>query len=120
MDFYYTYIVLQKFEENPKFRETGITSSPVLSSVSTPVAPITSISPLLTAQPSEKAMDMTTAELCEWLKEIKIPDKYIEYFKEMEIDGLELAAYTDEILEKMGISEPHIRIRILVKFQKIS
>lgn len=65
-------------------------------------------------------MNMTTVELCQWLKEKKISDKYIEYFEAEEIDGYELAQYTDEDLSQLGISERRIRIKILAQFRRIT
>ena len=78
-----------------------------------------SVSPLLLKQPSDKAMEMNTAELCQWLKDKNIPDEYIKCFERDKIDGSELAAYDDELLEGMGISERRVRIRILAQFRKI-
>lgn len=103
------FIVLQTIEENPEIREA------VMKQLS--VSP--SISPSLTKQPSDRAMNMTTAELCQWLKDKKISKEYIKYFEEEEIDGSELAAYNDEDLKDMGISEPRVRIKILTQFRKI-
>ena len=77
------------------------------------------IPPSLTKQPSDKAMNMTTIELCQWLKDTKISQEYIEYFKRDKVDGSELAAYKDEDLKDMGISESRVRIRILTQFRKI-
>ena len=78
-----------------------------------------SIPSSLTKQPSDKAMNMTTVELCQWLRDRNISQEYIEYFKREKIDGSELAAYKDEDLKDMGISEPRVRIRILTQFRKI-
>ena len=78
-----------------------------------------SIPPSLTKQPSDRAMNMTTAELCQWLKDKKISKEYIEYFERDEIDGSELAAYKDEDLKDIGISESRVRIKILTQFRKI-
>lgn len=63
---------------------------------------------------------MTAVELCQWLKEKKISDKYIEYFEAEEIDGSELALYTNNDLRDLGISEPRIRKKILAQFRKIT
>ena len=76
-----------------------------------------SISPLA-KQPSDEAKNMTTTELCQWLREKRIPAKYVERFEEDETDGSELAVYEDEHLEEF-IPEPRIRIKILVQFRKI-
>ena len=89
---------------------------PAPSSVS-PSVTASSTPSLLTATPSGKAM--TTEELCQWLKEKRIDDKYIEYFRKDDIDGSVLAEYTDEDLKGMGISEPHIRKKIRIQFRKI-
>ena len=69
--------------------------------------------------PSAKAMDMSTKELCQWLEDIKIADKYIECFREEMIDGSELAAYDDTDLKDLGITEQRIRKKIMVQFRKI-
>lgn len=79
-----------------------------------------SILPSSIAPPSAKAMNMTTEELCQWLKERKIDDKYIECFREDNVDGSELATYDDNDLEELGISEPRIRKKIMVQFRKIT
>ena len=79
-----------------------------------------SIPQSLTKQPSDRAINMTTAELCQWLKNKNISQEYIEYFKRDDIDGSELAAYKDEDLKDMGISEPHVRMKILTQFRKIN
>ena len=62
---------------------------------------------------------MTSEELCQWLKEKCIADEYIERFRKDDIDGLVLATYNDDDLKGMGISEPHIRKKIMVQFRKI-
>ena len=92
-----------------------LASNQTASTASIPMTP--SIPPSPAKQPSDKAMNMTTAELCQWLKELKIPVKYIEYFEKEEIDGSQLAEYKEEHLD--FISEPRIRIKILAKFRKI-
>lgn len=92
-----------------------LASNQTASAASLPMT--SSIPPSLAKQPSDKAMNMTTAELCQWLKELKIPDKYIERFEQEEIDGSELADYKEEHLD--FISEPRMRIKILTKFRKI-
>jgi len=63
---------------------------------------------------------MSTEELCQWLRKKKIVEKYIECFEKAEVDGLQLAAYEDEHLKDLGISEPLVRIKILSQFRKIS
>ena len=72
----------------------------------------------LAKQPSDKATNMTASELCQWLREKRIPDKYVKRFEQDEIDGSELAVYEEEHLEEF-IPEPRIRIKILVQFRKI-
>ena len=81
------------------------------------VAP--SISPSSVGAPSAKAMEMSTEELCQWLKDIKVDAKYIEYFREEKVDGSELAAYDDTDLQELGISEQRIRKKIMIQFRKI-
>ena len=82
-------------------------------------SPSASTPSLLTAAPSDKAQNMTSEELCQWLKEKSIADKYIEYFRKDDIDGSVLAECTDDDLKGMGISEPHIRKKIMIQFRKI-
>ena len=106
---YYMYIVLQKLEANQELREAVLKSL-----VSSPRIP-----PSLAKQPSDKAMNMSTEELCQWLKVKNIPDKYIEYFEREEVDGSQLAAYNEEHLEDIGVSESRIRIKIMTQFRKI-
>ena len=89
--------------------------TPSSASITTP-----SISPSLLAAPSEKAMNMTTEELCKWLKDTKINVKYINCFREDGVDGSELATYDDNDLEDLGISEQRIRKKIMVQFRKIN
>ena len=70
--------------------------------------------------PSDKAMNMSHKELCNWLREKKIAGKYLHLFEEDEtIDGEELSIYTEKELEQMGISESRIRIKILLQFRRI-
>ena len=74
---------------------------------------------LLTAPPSEKAKNMTSEDICQWLKEKHIAAEYIECFRKDDIDGSVLAEYDDDDLKGMGISEPHIRKKIRIQFRKI-
>ena len=70
--------------------------------------------------PSQKAMQMSHKELCDWLREKKIADKYLHLFEGDEmIDGEEFSYYSEKELEEMGVSESRIRIRILRQFRKI-
>ena len=94
------------------------TPSSASPSASTPPTAAASTS-LLTATPSDKAQNMTSEELCQWLKERRIADKYIECFRENDIDGSVLAVYTDDDLKEMGISELHIIKKIRAQFNKI-
>ena len=107
----YHHVVLQTTEENPEVREE--ITAPSLPSM--PVIP--SISPT-SNQPSERAISMTTEELCTWLKK-HIKDEYIELFEKEEIDGSELAIYSEEDLEHLVISVSRIRKKILIQFRKI-
>lgn len=68
----------------------------------------------------KKAADMSTEEVCQWLKERKIADNYIELFRENDVDGSVLADYTDEDLKELGIPKQHIRKKIISQFKKIS
>lgn len=71
-------------------------------------------------EPSARAMKMTSEELCQWLKEKRIAARYIEYFRENDIDGSVLGACTDDDLKEMGISEPFIRKKIIIQFGNIN
>ena len=100
--------VPQKFEENPEPRK-AVASNPAA----------VSISQSIPAQPSVKGEDMTTEELCEWLRTKKIAEKYIKCFEDEDIDGAVLAVYKDEHLISLGISQEHVRIKILTQFKKL-
>ena len=65
-------------------------------------------------------MKMNTEELCHWLKEKGVADKYIESFRKEKVDGSELATYDDDDLQDLGISEQRIRKKIMVQFRKIT
>ena len=104
----YIATVLQKFEENPEFRKA------VLSLASNPAA-----SSISQSTPSVRGMDMNTEELCQWLRKKKIAEKYIKCFEDEDIDGAVLAAYKDEHLISLGISEEHVRIKIITQFKKL-
>ena len=114
-------IVIQRIKDDPELKKAVMET---LAPVPTPssaslsiVAP--SISPSSIGAPSAKAMEMSTEELCQWLKDIKIDVKYIECFREEEVDGSELATYDDTDLKDLGISEQRIRKKIMVQFRKI-
>lgn len=97
------------------------TLAPVQTPSSASVSIITpSISPSSVGAPSPKAMEMTTEELCQWLKDIRVDVKYIESFREENVDGSELATYDDSDLQDLGISEQRIRKKIMVQFRKIT
>ena len=71
--------------------------------------------------PSDKAREMTSQELCQWLKdELKISDTDIECFEREEIDGSLLANFDHEELEELGIKKSFVRIKIITKFRDIS
>lgn len=109
--------MLQQFKENPEFRrvvETLVYNQSATAS-SMPIASSIPRSPAV--QPSDKAMNMTTTELCQWLKKLKIPDEYIEHFEQEEIDGLQLAEYKEEDLDFIPVRR--IRIKIVTQFKKI-
>ena len=93
---------------------------PVTPSLATASVTAPSVVPSLVAVPSDKAMAMSTEELCQWLKDRNIADTYIECFREENVDGAELAAYDDNDLKQLGISEPRIRKKIMIQFRKIS
>ena len=76
--------------------------------------------PSLVGQPSAKALAMSTEKLCQWLKDRNVADNYIACFREDNIDGLEMAAYDDNDLKELGISEPRIRKKIMIQFRRIS
>jgi len=93
---------------------TPVKSSPIQ-------APVTSLaaSLWLSTKPSGQAENMTTKELCEWLKTIQISDEYIKLFEKNNINGGTLAALNDDDLEDMGISKRFIRKNIMVRFRQI-
>ena len=118
-----TYIVIQKIKGDPDLKKAvmeTLVPGPAPSSAASLSVMASSVAPSLVAVPSDKAMKMTVEELCQWLKEKKIAEKYIECFREEEIDGSELAAYNDDDLKDLGISEPRIRKKIMVQFRNIS
>ena len=59
---------------------------------------------------------MTTEELCQWLRTKKVVKNVL---KNEDIDGAVLAVYKDEDLISLGISEKHVRIKILTQFKKL-
>ena len=97
----------------------NLTPDPATSSLATASVAAPSVVPSLVALPSAKATDMSTEELCQWLKDKKVADKYIAYFREGDVDGEVLATYDDNDLKGLGITEPHIRKKIMVQFRKI-
>ena len=117
----YTYVVIQRIKE---IKDDPDLKKVVLETLAPDPAPSSaspsSVAPSSLGAPSDKAMKMTSEELCQWLKEKKIADKYIECFREDDVDGSELATYNDDDLEHLGISEPRIRKKIMVKFRAIS
>ena len=80
--------------------------------------PVSAKESLLSREPSEKAKSMTTEELIEWLKTIKL-SKYATVFEEEGITGEELAVFTLETLKEMGIEKDLERRKILLHFRKI-
>lgn len=61
---------------------------------------------------------MTTKELCQWLKDLAIPDSDVECFEKKRIDGSILAIFDEEDLEDMGIKTRYIRKIIIKKFKE--
>ncbi|XP_065913406.1 uncharacterized protein [Dysidea avara] len=90
------------------------TAEPSPAPVSTPATSV-----LLSAKPSGKAENMTTKELCEWLKTINVSDDYIKLFEENDINGGILTTFADEDLKDMGISKGFIRKKIMVQLRQI-
>ena len=82
--------------------------------------PAPSSDSLTIVQPSDKAINMTTEELCQWLKNKKITPEYIKFFEGNDIDGSVLATFDDQDLKDLGISEPYIRKKIRTQFRRIS
>ena len=115
-------IVIQRIKDDPELQKAVMeTLAPVPTPSSASVSIITpSISPSSVGALSDKAMGMTTEELCQWLKDIKVDVKYIEFFREENVDGSELATYDDSDLQELGISEQRIRKKIMVQFRKIT
>ena len=60
---------------------------------------------------------MSVEDLCKFLKEIGIEDKYIKLFKSDKINGSELARYGEDELEDLGITKPRIRKKIIAHFE---
>ena len=73
---------------------------------------------VLAREPSEKAMAMTTEEVIQWLQSIKL-SKYIDIFKDNDVDGYILAYCTLQTLEEMGIDKDLHRTKIFALFRKI-
>ena len=96
-----------------------MTPEPVTPSLATEFVGASSVSPSLVATPSAKAADMSTEELCQWLKDKKVADNYIACFREADVDGEVLEVYDDNDLKEMGITEPHIRKKIMIQFRKL-
>ena len=68
----------------------------------------------------DKQKAMTTEDLCIFLKEIGINDKYIELFKQDKLHGCELATYDEQDLEDLGIDQRRIRKKILSRFKLLA
>ena len=80
--------------------------------------PVSAKESLLSREPSEKAMSMTTGELIEWLKTIKL-SKYATVFESEDITGEELALCNLDTLKEIGIKKDLDRKKILLHFRKI-
>ena len=89
------------------------------------VVPVPAVAPpnTLTStlpQPSDKAKNMTTGELCQWMRnELKISDDDINCFEREDIDGSLLAGFDVNDLQEMGIQKSFIRKKIITKFRNI-
>lgn len=94
-----------------------LSTNTVPSSVSVSITSNTQ--PSLVVQPDVRATDMTTEQLCQWLRTRKVKEKYIECFEREDIDGSVLADYKEEHLEGIGISEAHVRVKIIAQFKKL-
>ena len=68
----------------------------------------------------DKQKAMTTEDLCTFLKDIGINDKYIELFKKDKVHSWELAAYNEQDLEDLGIDQRRIRKKILSHFEVLA
>ena len=97
----------------------NLTPDPATPSLATESVGASSVLPSLVATPSAKATDMSTEELCQWLKDKKVADNYIACFREVDVDGEVLEAYDDNDLKELGITEPHIRKKIMIQFRKL-
>ena len=75
---------------------------------------------MLSLEPSRHAENLTTEELCEWLKTIKLSDDYIKLFEKNDINGGVLATFEDEDLQEMGISQGFIRKKIMGQFRQLN
>ena len=69
---------------------------------------------LLVPEENDKGKQMTHQEVCNWLREKKVPDDVVKLFEQDEgIDGEEFFTYGLEELEDIGVAQMHIRKRIL-------
>ena len=112
--------LIVSYATNLKYIIHICTAEPAVPSPAVPVpvsTPVTSV--LLSAKPSGKAENMTTKELCEWLKTVNVSDDYIKLFEENDINGGILTTFTDEDLKDMGISKGFIRKKIMVQLRQI-
>ena len=68
----------------------------------------------------DKQKAMTTEDLCIFLKEIGIEDKYIELLKQKKVNGCELAVYDEQDLEELGIDRRWMRKKIISRFEMLT
>ena len=123
MYFQCNFTVIERIKHDPELKKAvmeTLAPDPVTPSLATASVAAPSVVPSLVATPSDKAMNMSTEELCQWLKDRNVADNYIACFREDNVDGSELAAYDDNDLKELGITEPRIRKKIMIQFRKIS
>ena len=120
----YNFIVIEKIQKlDPELKKAvmeTLAPDPATLSLATASVAAPTVVPSLVALPSAKAMDMSTEELCQWLKDKNVADDYIACFKKEDVDGSELATYDDNDLKGLGISDQRIRKKIMVQFRKIN
>ena len=96
-----------------------------LGSTTPSVAPVPAVAPSnaltsTSSSPSDKAKNMTTVELCQWLRnELNLSDNDIKCFEKEDIDGSLLAEFDVNDLEEIGIQKSFIRKKIITKFRNI-
>ena len=119
---FYIYLVVQKTEDDPKPKRR-VMENPSSDGIPSSVSPnnaASSTQSFLTGKPSDKAIKMTSEELCQWLEKECTDDKYVKCFRKSKINGKVMATLTNDDLKEMGIAEGYLRKKMLVQFREIS